>query len=79
MTTDEPLTRRIRIAFHCLGLSCISGAIFLQILTFSSILYKGYFKAVEANPTVLSFEIVLTGFALIYFIYIYQQLIRSVR
>ena len=79
MTTGASLTRRIHIAFHCLGLSCIGGAIFLQILAFASILYQGYFKAVEANPTVLSFEIVLTVFALIYFIYIYQRLIRSVR
>ena len=66
MTTDSTFNRRIHVAFHGLGLSCIGGAIFLQILAFSSILYQGYFKAVEANPAILSSEIVLTAFALIY-------------
>jgi hypothetical protein len=79
MTADATFNRRIHVAFHCLGLSCIGGAIFLQITAFSSIIFKGYFKAVEANPAVLACETVLTAFALIYFIYIYQQLIRSVK
>jgi hypothetical protein len=77
MTSDETLKRRINVVFHGLGLSCIGGAIFLQILAFSSILYQGYFKAVENNPMILSSEIILTAFALIYFIYIYQLLIRQ--
>jgi hypothetical protein len=77
MNSDETLKRRINIVFHGLGLSCIGGAIFLQILAFSSILYQGYFKAVEKNPLILSSEIILTAFALIYFIYIYQLLIRQ--
>jgi len=79
MTADSTSNRRIYLAFHGLGLSCIGGAIFLQILAFSSILYQGYFEAVEKNPAILSSEIVLTAFALIYFIYIYQRLIRSVK
>jgi hypothetical protein len=79
MTLDSTFNRKILVAFHGLGLSCLGGAIFLQILTFSSILTQGYFKAVETNPTILSLEIALTAFALIYFIYIYQRLIRSVK
>jgi hypothetical protein len=79
MTANATFNRRIHVVFHGLGLSCIGGAIFLQILAFSSILYQGYFKAVENNPAILSSEIVLTAFALIYFIYIYQRLIRSVK
>jgi hypothetical protein len=79
MTADSTFNRRVYLAFHGLGLSCIGGAIFLQILAFSSILYQGYFEAVEKNPAILLSEIVLTAFALIYFIYIYQRLIRSVR
>ena len=71
--------RRIHFVFHGLGLSCVGGAIFLQILAFSSILYQGYFKAVEKNPAILSAEIALTAFALIYFIYIYQRMIRSTK
>jgi hypothetical protein len=77
MTSDAGFKQRINVVFHGLGLSCIGGAIFLQILAFSSILYQGYFKAVEKNPTILSSEIILTAFALIYFIYIYQLLIRQ--
>jgi len=65
--------------FHSLGLSCLGGAIFLQILVFMDILQHGYFIAVENNPTILIFEIVLTAFALIYFIYIYQRFIRSIK
>jgi len=78
MTPDATFNRRIHVVFHGLGLSCIGGAIFLQIVAFSSILNQGYFRAVEKNPAILSSEIVLTAFALIYFIYMYQQLIRSV-
>jgi hypothetical protein len=71
--------RRIRVLFHTLGLSCLGGAIFLQILVFTDILQHGYFMAVENNPAILIFEILLTVFALIYFIYIYQRFIRSVK
>jgi len=65
--------------FHTLGLSCLGGAIFLQILVFTDIAQQGYFMAVENNPAILTLEILLTAFALIYFIYIYQRLIRSIK
>ena len=79
MTSNSTFDRKIRVAFHSIGLSCTGGAIFLQILMFSSIIYQGYFKAVEANPAILSLETVLTVFAVIYFIYIFRRLIRSVK
>jgi len=79
MKANTKLDRRIRVFFHSLGLSCLGGAIFLQILVFMDILQHGYFTAVENNPTILIFEIVLTAFALIYFIYIYQRFIRSIK
>lgn len=79
MTANLRPDRRIRMLFHSLGLSCIGGSIFLQILVFTDILQRGYFTAVEKNPTILTFEILLTAFALLYFVYIYQHLIRSVR
>jgi len=69
----------MRLLFHSLGLSCLGGAIFLQVLVFSDIFMHGYFMAVENNPAVLAFEIALTAFALIYFVYIYQRLIRQMR
>jgi len=79
MTAMPSFSRRIRLAFHSLGLSCLGGAIFLQILVFADILQHGYFMAVEQNPAILAFEVALTAFAAIYFIYIYQRLMRQVQ
>lgn len=64
---------------HSLGLSCLGGAIFLQVLVFADIVQHGYFMAVEQNPAILAFEVGLTVFAAVYFIYIYQRLMRSVK
>jgi hypothetical protein len=79
MTTETKQDRRAQVLFHVLGLSCLGGAIFLQVLVFTDILTNGYFMAVERNPTILSFEVLLTAFSLIYFVYIYQRFIRSIR
>ena len=79
MKATPTISRRARVLFHTLGLSCLGGAIFLQTLVFADILQHGYFMAVEQNPAILAFEVVLTGFALIYFIYIYQRLMRSIK
>ena len=79
MMTLPGFNKRIRLAFHSLGLSCLGGAIFLQTLVFTGIAQQGYFMAIEQNTTILTFEVALTAFAIIYFVYIYQRLIRSVR
>jgi len=79
MTAMPTFSRRVRLFFHSLGLSCLGGAIFLQILVFADILQHGYFMAVEQNPAILAFELGLTAFASIYFIYIYQRLMRQVK
>jgi len=79
MKANTKLDRRIRVLFHSLGLSSLGGAIFLQILVFTDILQHGYFMAVENNPAILLFEIALTLFAFIYFIFIYQRFIRSIK
>jgi len=79
MKVNAKLDRRVRVLFHSIGLSCLGGAIFLQILVFIDILQHGYFMAVENNPAILVFEVVLTAFALIYFVYIYQHFIRSIK
>ena len=79
MTLTPSFNRRMRFVFHSLGLSCLGGAIFLQSLVFADILQHGYFMAVEQNPAILAFEVSLTGFAVIYFIYIYQRLMRQVK
>ncbi|PVX23634.1 MAG: hypothetical protein CW716_11695 [Candidatus Bathyarchaeum sp.] len=69
----------LRFLFHSLGLGCVSSAIFLQLLVFWDISQTGIFRATEQNQMILSFEIVLTVFALVYFVYLYQSLIRSIR
>ena len=79
MTLSPSFSRGMRFVFHSLGLSCLGGAIFLQILVFADILQHGYFMAVEQNPAILAFEVALTAFAVIYFIYIYQRLMRQVK
>lgn len=79
MTNAIRQDRRTQVIFHTLGLSCIGGAIFLQILVFTDILTNGYFMAVEHNLAILFFEVLLTAFSFIYFIYIYQRFVRSIR
>jgi hypothetical protein len=77
MTIDPKINHRISLLVNSLGLSCLGGAIFLQILVFSNILLQGYFRAVETNSSILTVEIVLTAFAALYFMYIYQKVIRA--
>lgn len=79
MTVSARLDRRLLMLFHTLGLSCLGGAIFLQVLVFTDILQRGHFTAVEGNPVILVFEIGLTAFALTYFVYIYQRFIRTIK
>ncbi|MGA2523401.1 MAG: hypothetical protein ABSF65_04525 [Candidatus Bathyarchaeia archaeon] len=77
MTIDPKLTHKINAVLNSLGLSCIGGAIFLQVLVFSNILLQGYFRAVESNQTILTLEISLTAFSAVYFLYLYQKVIRT--
>ena len=77
MTIDPKLNRTISLIINSLGLSCLGGAIFLQVLVFSNILMQGYFRAVETNPVILTLEIILTVFTVGYFLYVYQKLIRT--
>jgi hypothetical protein len=79
MKTLPKPDRRIHVLFHTLGLSCLGGAIFLQVLVFTDILQHGYFMAVEKNPAILTLEIFLTIFSLVYFVYTYFRFIRSIR
>lgn len=77
MTIDPKFSHKLGLMVHSLGLSCLGGAIFLQILVFSDIFAQGYFRAVEANSTILSLELVLTVFTAAYFLYTYQKIIRT--
>lgn len=68
---------RLRLVFHSLGLSCLGGAVFLQILVFKDIVQQGYFMGIEKNPIILQFEVALTVFALVYLVHLYISKIRS--
>lgn len=68
---------RIRLLFNSIGLSCLGGAIFIQVLVFTNILQQGYFRAIENNSTILTVELALTAFTVVYFIYFYQREIRG--
>ncbi len=67
---------KINLIINSLGLSCLGGALYLQILVFSNIFAKGYFRAVEPNSSILTLELVLTAFSALYFPYVYQKVIR---
>ena len=79
MKTAPKPDRRLQMLFHTLGLSCIGGAIFLQVLVFADIVQHGYFTAVERNPAILTLEVFLTVFSLVYFVYTYFRFIRSIK
>jgi hypothetical protein len=67
----------LRFLFHSFGLGCVSSAIFLQALVFWDISQTGFFRATEQNQLILSFEVFLTIFAFVYFVYVYQRLVRA--
>jgi len=73
------INRRLQTFFNVLGMSCLGGAIFLQILVFTDIVHYGYFMAIESNPVISCFEIIMTAFATIYFAYLYRRFIRSIK
>jgi len=69
----------LRLLFHSLGLSCLGGAVFLQILVFKDIVQQGYFFGVEHNPFIRELELALTIFAVIYLLYLYVSMVRATR
>ena len=73
-------TRKIskqNMFFHSLGLSALGAALFLQFLVLSDILLNGYFRGVEENSAILSFELFLAAVAAIYLCYLFWNLLRS--
>ena len=75
MFSIPKISRKCRVFFHCLGLSCLGSALFLQSTAIASIVQHGYFKGIEQNPIVLLSEIGMTIFAIAYFAYLYISFI----
>jgi len=73
------LGRRVLQVFHGFGLSCLAGAVILQALVFFDIGQQGYFFAVENNGSILSVELLLSGFSVAYLGYVYLRFIRSLK
>ncbi len=69
--------RRLRLLIHSLGLASLGSALFLQSNVFISIFQNGYFSGVEQNPTILSAEMALTGFAIGYLAYMAIRFVIS--
>ena len=64
--------KRIDDLFHMLGLSVLSGAMYLMMRTFVGIYMNGYFLAIESNIYILSLEIIMTLYGIIYLIYLFN-------
>jgi len=60
----------LRLTIHCIGISCLAGAVFLQTLVFMDIASQGFFMGVEKNPLILNTEIGLTVFCVVYLLFV---------
>jgi len=78
MKARPRISRSIRLIINSFGLSCLGSAIFLQVLVFWDIVEQGYFRAVETNCVILAIEVALTVFAALYFVYMFQKVVRAV-
>jgi hypothetical protein len=67
----------LRLTFHCIGISCLAGAVFLQVLVFMDIASQGFFMGVEKNLLILNTEIGITIFCVVYLLYVAISRISS--
>ncbi len=67
----------MHLLFHSLGLSSIGAALILQSQVLAGIFENGYFMGIEENLAVLSLEALLTGFAVLYFGYLFWRFVLS--
>lgn len=79
MTLNVKINNRVRMLLNTLGMSCLGGSVFLQILVFTDILQHGFFIAVEKNLAILTLEVALTIFTLIYFVIKYLRFLISIK
>ena len=79
MLKSEPREHRfvLCIVFHSIGMSCLAGGVFLELLVFFGIQAHGIFIGIENNPLVLKSEIGLALFSCIYLFFVSTQKIRA--
>ena len=59
------------LILHSFGVGCVSTSVVLQILTLWSLCTTGRFVGVEQNTTILTFEVFMTIYAVIYLVYLF--------
>jgi hypothetical protein len=69
--------RRLTLVLHSVGLSSLGAALYLQSSVFGDIIFQGYFKGIEQNFAVLSFEVFFDAVAVVYFGYLFWRLVLS--
>ena len=77
MATLPKINTKLSTLLHGVGLSSLAGALFLQATVFISIARFGYFSGIEQNGLILTSELVLTGIAIAYFIYMISRFVIS--
>ena len=73
------MKNKFKIAIHTIGLSSLTGASFLSILTFYFIQTKNYAKFIEPNLLIRDVETVTAVFGMIYIFYLFYLMSSSKR
>jgi len=71
------LRRSVRALLHLFGLSCLGGAVFLELLVLSDIVRRGCFLGVEPNPAVAFLELALAACAAAYYAFLYFKTLKA--
>jgi hypothetical protein len=58
-----------------MGLSSLGAALYLQSSVINGIVLQGYFRGIENNFAILSFEVFLEAFAVVYFVYLFWRFV----
>jgi hypothetical protein len=67
----------LKLAFHGVGLSCLAGAVFLELLVFLGISTQGAFVGIEQSPLILNVELACSVFCVFYLGYLAVGKVRS--
>lgn len=67
-----------KFLFHIIGMASLTAVLFLAVLTFASLLQKGYFLGKEENRLIVVLEFFLVIFAIVYsFLLIFENMKKS--
>jgi hypothetical protein len=66
--------KKTLVLFHSLGLSVLGSSLVWTFITFIDILTNNSITFIEPNPLILSFEICLTAYGILYLGYLYSKI-----